>query len=222
MTDTDFDRLERLRAYFHTSEIRSRTPECLEPDTIAALADGTIDSDARARALPHVASCALCRRAVASIVEALAQGPITHEIEVVEGRRRTRGRLLRVGVLLAVAAAVLVLVRAPAGDGTTSHRGGGGEDNVVTVVRPIGTVAAARLFDWRRVGGSDQYRVTVFNERGAMLYEALVADSALTLPDSVRLEAGQRYLWRVRARIDWDRWIASDLVAFTIARGPPQ
>jgi hypothetical protein len=136
--------------------------------------------------------------------------------------------LLRIAVPVAAAVTVLILLRspllltraAPGDDGATPHRGSSG-DNGVTLVRPVGTVAAARLFDWKRVVGSDQYRVTLYDERGAVLYEEQVVDSTLILPDSVRLEAGRPYLWRVQARMGWDRWIASDLMAFRISRGPP-
>ena len=88
---SDSDRLDRLRGYFHTGETPIAQPDCLDEHTVAALADGTLAADARTRALAHVATCALCRRAVASVAEALADGPITHEIEVVEGRRRRGG-----------------------------------------------------------------------------------------------------------------------------------
>src|SRR5213593_1160321 len=99
---TDFDRLDRLRELFHTRETPIAKPECLDEHTVAALADGALDAKTRGRALAHVATCALCRRAVASVVEALADGPITHEIEIVEGRRRRlRGQLLKVVTPLA-------------------------------------------------------------------------------------------------------------------------
>ncbi len=88
---TDPARLDRLRGYFHTGETPIAKPDCLDEHTVAALADGTLDAAARSRAFPHVATCALCRHAVASVAEALADRPITHEIEIVEGRRR-RGR----------------------------------------------------------------------------------------------------------------------------------
>jgi len=92
---SDFDRLDHLRELFHTRETPVAKPDCLDEHTVAALADGTLDADGRGRALAHVATCALCRRAVASVAEALAAGPITHEIEIVEGRRRRRGPVLR-------------------------------------------------------------------------------------------------------------------------------
>ncbi len=211
--------LDRLRRNFHTGDIPLPTGECLDPELVAALAEGSLDADARARALRHVAGCALCRRAVASVAEALADGPITHEIEIVEGRRR--GRWLRISVPLAAAAVVLLLLRSPGGDSTARHRGGGAEQGPVAI-GPIGTVAAVRFFDWTRVVGSNLYRVTLFDTGGAVVYETQVTDTTLVLPDSVRLDPGRLYLWKVQARTEWDRWSASELVQFTVARGPPK
>src|SRR5204862_4958762 len=120
---TDFDRLDRLRGYFHTRETPIARPDCLDEHTVAALADGTLDAAARGRALAHVATCALCRRAVASVAEALAAGPITHEIEIVEGRRRRGGPILRIAGPLAAAATVLLLLWSPAAERFPRHRG---------------------------------------------------------------------------------------------------
>jgi hypothetical protein len=64
--------------------------------------------------------------------------------------------------------------------------------------------------------------VTLFDAQGEVLYETEVNDTTAALPDSVRLIPERPYLWKVQARTGWDRWSASDLVEFTIARGPPQ
>jgi len=220
MTDSD---LNHLRGYFHTGEIPVSTPHCLEAETVAALADGTLDAEARARALEHLATCVHCRGAVASVAAALADGPITHEIDVVEGRRR-RGQLLRITVPLAAAATVLLLLWSPANNSPGTHRGGGSPDRdaAPVPVGPIGAVANAHSLDWTRVVGSDRYRVTLFDARGRVLYERDVNDTTAAIPDSVRLIPEQPYLWKVQARTGWDRWSASELVEFTIARGPPE
>src|SRR6267143_1047820 len=120
---SDFDRLDRLRGFFHTGETPIAKPDCLDEHTVAALADGTLDVEARGRALAHVATCALCRRAVASVAEALAAVPITHEIEIVEGRRRRVGPLVWIAAPMAAAATVLLLLWSPADDRPPGHRG---------------------------------------------------------------------------------------------------
>src|SRR5438876_961968 len=69
---SDFDRLDRLRGFFHTGETSVATPDCLDEHTVAALADGTLDAEMRSGALTHVATCALCRRAIASVAVVFA------------------------------------------------------------------------------------------------------------------------------------------------------
>jgi hypothetical protein len=217
---TDTDRLDRLRGFFHTGEIPIAKPDCLDIETVGALADGTLDPEPRARALQHVATCFSCRRAVASVAEALAHEPVTHEIEIVEGRVRRSGRVLRITVPLAAAATLLLLLRSPADNGSPVHRGGGGDTGPIPLA-PIGAVAAAQQLAWTSMAGADRYRVTLFDAHGDVLYETQVSDTTAALPDSVRLVAERPYLWKVEARTGWDRWTASELVRFTIARAPP-
>ena len=219
---TDTDRLDRFRGYFHTGEIPIATPDCFDADTIAALADGALSSDARPHALRHLAGCPYCRRAVASVAGAIADGPVTHEIEIVEGRAHRWRRVLRLGVPLAAAAIVLVLLRSPANDGGGPHRGGQGPGVGPTPISPRGSVETAQRLHWTSVSGSDRYRVTLFGAQGNVLYEAEVVDTVVALPDSVRFTAGQPYLWKVEARTGWGRWETSVLVDFVIARAPPR
>ena len=220
---TETDRLDRLRGYFHTGEIPIATPHCLEAETLGALADGTLQADARARALEHLAACAFCRRAVASVTEALADGPITHEIDVVEGRARRWGKVLRVTVPLAAAATVLILLWSPENVADSPHRGGETAQTVSPTPRaPRGTVASTQRMMWAGVPGSDRYRVTVFDAQGDVLYENQLSDTVATVPDTVRFIPGRLYLWKVEARTGWDRWVSSELVEFTIARAPPE
>jgi len=218
---TDSNRLDHLRGYFHTGETPIATPDCLDEHTVAALADGTLDADARSRALAHVATCALCRRAVASVAEALAAGPITHEIEIVEGRRRRRGPLLRIGVPLAAAATVLLLLWSPADDRSPVHRGPPPPPPATTPIprSPVGAVAAVNDLRWSPVAGADRYRVTVFDATGGVVYSAEATDTVVAFPDSVALGPGASYLWKVDARTGFDRWSASELAQFSIA-GP--
>src|SRR5258705_5602913 len=154
---SDFDRLDHMRELSHTSETPVAKPDCLDEHTVAALADGTLDADGRGRALPHVATCALCRRAVASVAEALAAEPITHEIEIVEGRRRRRGPVLRVAVPLAAAATVLMLLWSPADDRSSAHRGPPPPPPATTPIlrSPVGALAAVKDLRWGHVAGAD-------------------------------------------------------------------
>ena len=219
---TDTDRLDRLRGYFHTGETPMATPDCLAAETIAALADGSLPGDARLQVLPHLAACAFCRRAVASVAEALADQPVTHEIEIVEGPTNRWRRVLRIGAPLAAAAIVLVLLWSPLSDRPPIHRGPGQSGTAPVLVSPLGAVAAVRDLRWTSVAGADRYRPTLFDAAGAVRYETVTPDTTAALPDSLPLIPGRTYLWKVEARTGWDRWSASELAEFTIARSPPK
>ena len=217
---TDPARLDRLRGYFHTGETPIAKPDCMDEHTVAALADGTLDAETRGRALVHLATCALCRRAVASVAEALASAPITHEIEIVEGRRRRRGPVLRVAVPLAAAATVLLLLWSPAADRFPGHRGPPPPPAATPIPRsPIGAVSAAKELRWSHVAGADRYRVTVFDATGGVVLAADVSDTVVAFPDSIVLVPDVSYLWKVDARTGFDRWATSELTEFRIA-GP--
>jgi|SRR5881394_1737003 len=217
---TDPARLDRLRGYFHTGETPIAKPDCLDEHTVAALADGTLDAETRGRALVHLATCALCRRAVASVAEALADGPITHEIEIVEGRRRRGGPLVRIAVPLAAAATVLLLLWSPADDRSPGHRGPPPPPATTPILRsPVGAVSAAKELRWSHVAGADRYRVTVFDATGGVVFAADVSDTVVAFPDSIVLVPDVSYLWKVDARTGFDRWATSELTEFRIA-GP--
>ena len=220
---SDFDRLDRLRGLFHTRETPIAKPECLDEHTVAALAEGSLDPEARGRALTHVATCALCRRAVASVAEALAAVPITHEIEIVEGRRRRGGPILRIAVPLAVAATVLLLLWSPAADRFPGHRGPPPPPPATTPIprSPVGAVAAVNDLRWSPVSGADRYRVTVFDATGGVVFATEASDTVVAFPDSITLVPGASYLWKVDARTGFDRWAASELTEFRVA-GPPR
>jgi len=218
---SDFDRLDRLRGLFHTRETPIAKPDCLDVHTVAALADGTLDAETRGRALAHVATCALCRRAVASVAEALAAVPITHEIEIVEGRRRRGGPILRIAVPLAAAATVLLLLWSPAADRFPGHRGPPPPPPATTPIprSPVGAVSVAKELRWSHVAGADRYRVTVFDATGGVVLAADVSDTVVAFPDSIVLVPDVSYLWKVDARTGFDRWATSELTEFRIA-GP--
>jgi hypothetical protein len=195
------------------------TAACLDDDTIAAFAEGTLDAVARATAVSHLAICRRCRTAVASVARTLDDPAVSRQIaRVDEGRTR---RLWRIALPAAAAAAILVAV-VPRWMEDRAHRG---PPTPVaerpTPASPIGVVAAATALRWATVPGADRYRVTLFNARGRVLYTAQLSDTTAALPDSVVLGPGQLYLWQVEARIGWDRWSASALVRFSIAQGSP-
>ncbi len=194
------------------------TPSCPGDDTIAALAEGRLDREVRAEVLPHVAACARCRAAVASVAQALADPAVSSEIAALEAP--SRGTLVRLGrVALPLAAAVLlVMVSWPPrlDDDAPVHRAPTITAAAApTAVSPVGAVASASRLVWTRTVGADRYRVTLFDAEGSVVYEMVLADTAVVLPDTV-VSAGRLYLWKVEGRTGVDRWVPSELVQFSV------
>jgi len=215
--------VERLRQAMAAMARRAEaTPACLDEGTIARLADGTLDAGARAAALPHLAACAACRTSVASVARALADPDVAREVAAVRGVLRRR--VYRILVPLAAAAALAVILARPLPDvDQTLHRAPTITAGAApAAVAPVGRVAGASALRWAAVEGADRYRVTLFDADGRVLYETELAGTTAAIPDSVSLVSGQRYLWKVEARTGFDRWSASELIEFSIARGPPR
>jgi len=210
--------LQELKRVLDT-RVRSETPtpDCLPEDIIAALADGSLAADARAAVLPHVATCARCREAVASVARALADPAVVREFPDARGGRRW----LRIAVPLAAAALLVLLVSSPWDAGSRGHRGPPPPPPASTPIprSPVGSVAAVTDLRWSPVAGADRYRVTVFDATGGVVYASESSDTVLAFPDSVALVPGAAYLWKVDARTGFDRWAASELAEFRVA-GP--
>lgn len=220
MTDPDQLHLLRhaLEAHVRAGGAGSPTPECLDDDTVAALAEGTLDAGARAAAVAHLATCSRCRSAVASVVRVLADRSVAREVQAVEGGGRRR----LYPIALSAAAAVLLVLAwpQPVDDGGTGHRAPTITAAAIPVgISPVGSVADADFLRWTTVTGADRYRVTLFEARGRVLYETYLVDTVVALPDSIVLEPGRPYLWKVEARTGFDRWSASRLVEFQVAGG---
>ncbi len=192
------------------------TTACPPDDVIAALADGSLAPEQRRSVLPHVASCARCRGAVASIARALADPVVARELAAPRSRR-----WYRIAVPLAAAAVLLLMLVLPADDRSSTHRGSPSPPPATTPVprSPVGAVASVDDLRWSPVAGADRYRVTVFDATGSVVYAAEVSDTLVAFPDSIALVPGGSYLWKVDGRTGFDRWAASELAEFSVA-GP--
>lgn len=224
MTHPDpLDLLRRALVLHGSRAAEPPGPLCLDDDSIAALAEGSLDAAARAAAIPHLADCSRCRSAVASVARALAESTVAREAAAVEGFGRRR--LYRIALPVAAAAVLLVLVWSPQrlDDGRPPHRSPTITAAAAPVlVSPVGTVASVAALRWASVSGADRYRVTLYETGGAVLYETQLADTVAAFPDSVILVPGRLYLWKVEARTGWDRWTTSEVVEFRIAGGAPR
>ncbi|MDQ4079786.1 MAG: hypothetical protein M3125_03435, partial [Gemmatimonadota bacterium] len=166
--------------------------ECLDDETIAALAEGSLEAAAREIAMAHVAACVRCRRAVTSVARALMDPAVSREV-----RARARPRLQLLTIASGIAAAAIIAVLAlpwRSVDDTSTHRAPTIAAAASPVLMaPVGVVADARTLRWTRVSGADRYRVTLFDASGGVLSETLTADTAIALPARVSLERGRSY-----------------------------
>jgi len=69
---------------------------------------------------------------------------------------------------------------------------------------------------WTPVAFADSYRVTLFDDAGRAIYETQTRDSSTVVPDSIHLEPRQPYFWKMEAQTGWNRWVASELIEFSV------
>ncbi len=156
------------------------------------------------------------REALPEVREAGLQAPAEPEVSVISRR-------FKVGTAAALAAAAvlagLLLVRPSKLDeeSAPAHREEAtGVEVALSLRAPAGVVAAVEKFQWSQVPAADLYRITVY-EAGAVVWEVETRDTLTIPPDGIEFEPDARYIWKVAARVGWDRWVSSELVEFTIS-----
>lgn len=199
------------------------TESCLDTDSIAAIADGTVDSTHIAVLLAHLLDCARCREEVASVARLLEAPDVKREgdrLSELPARRRRR-RFIAVAAAAGLAAGLFfLLLPASSRVAKPQYR----EESLTgaaapRLVSPVGDATALDAFQWTSVPRADRYRITVFTREGSVLWEAQTRDTAIALPDIVRSAPNDTILWRVDAHVGWeDRWAASDFAILTLHR----
>ncbi len=191
---------------------------CLDLDLLGAWVDGTLDPEASRAVILHLADCVRCRTAAGSLAGALDDPAISGEVARLEGHRRRW--LYPVSIAAAAAAVLLAVFMNKAPQQLVEHRAPTITAGAApAALAPVGTVAEAGMLRWSSVPGAGRYRVTLFDAAGRVLYETLLTDTAVALPDSLHLAPGRRLLWKVEARIGYGRWVSSPLVEFSLG-GP--
>lgn len=190
----------------------SATPH-LTAAEVAAFVDGTLSDAERERAERHLAECDECREEVASCGRLVATMPIA-----------SARRIPYAGVIpLAAAILIAVVWRRPADRSldTARERGAASEGTRISLVAPAPDAAlalAAPQFVWRSIAGSAGYRVVIKDASGALVWSSDVADTSLAVPDSVALQPGRSYLWRVDGQRTDGTTASSAETVFRVAR----
>ena len=184
-------------------------PDCLEADTVAALADGSLPSDRRSAAVAHLAVCGHCRVELAAVCSALPD-------PAVGGAPRSRRRdvVAGLGLVACAAAAILVVaVHRPHDAPAPQLRDDVLPAHVPATLAPRGSISAAPVFRWSSAPSADRYHVTVFTADGAVVWETETADTTVAAPITP-WHHDVNYFWKVAARTAFDRWSGSRLVMF--------
>lgn len=195
------------------------TTDHVSDDAIALLADGDIPRIGGAD-LAHVADCASCRARLVMLSQALDDDIVKAELRSLGPRlsvnRSSRLPLRFVGGLAAAAAAAIVLL-GPARERATGpmHR----EAAITTtaaprIMSPTELSSPADSLRWTTLAQADLYRVRVWDSEGTLVWTADTRDTSIAIPADIR--PGVQYLWELKARTGWDRWVASDLAALTL------
>lgn len=214
--------------------------EIAERDLVARYVAGRLADDVVERLESHYLTCARCygdlrlaiaiRQTLPRAVPAAEPEPVRLTLEAGAGGGAAsagasdvlRRRIRRVGAAAALAAAAVVAImvvdpgrvaRTP----TPVHRDELPAATSAPVPQaPLGDVPVANGLSWLPVAGADRYRVALYDDTGAVIWEAETTEPHVALPEDPSLEPGVTYLWDVAARVDWNRWVRSDPVPFQI------
>lgn len=206
----------REAALSESSALRE-TPECMTDEMIVAFADGAVRARDRIRWVKHLSSCRRCQRNLGSLARALNDPDVASAVS-----KNWMGIPRMLAVAVPAAAAVVLFVFLTTGPdrqhiSNPQHRAPILTAAVAPVgLSPSGTVSRLAQLEWSGVPRADLYRVTLFDTNGRVLFESNAEDTSVALPDSVGLVPSQRYLWQVKARTGFDRWVSSDLVEFKV------
>jgi hypothetical protein len=198
---------------------RTETSDCLEEDAVAGFVEGRLTPEQRAPVITHLLICARCRSTVAATGRLLAEEAVT---KAIAGGAAPRWKHWSLSLGLAAAAAIVLLVW-PRGAAVVEPVPGL-RDSVIAgapspiAIAPRGSASGTDRFVWSSVPEVDRYRLRLYNEAGALVWTAEGPDTAVSLPDSVRLSTPATYFWKVEAQTEWQRWAGSDLVEFRLLR----
>jgi hypothetical protein len=193
--------------------------EHVSDDTIALLADGETSSIA-SDDIVHVADCAECRSRLSTVSGILEDDSVKSELRALEPmlprRRSSRTILPYVGGLAAAAAAAIVLLGPMRARNTEPvHR----ETAITTTAAPR-ILSPARLslpgdsLRWTSLPQADLYRIRIWDTEGTVVSTVDTRDTTVAVPSEI--QEGVQYMWEIKARTGWDRWVSSDLVELTL------
>lgn len=172
----------------------SSPPGHLSDEKLAGYIDNSLANADRAVVAAHLADCFTCRAEVLAASRAVdsAPSPIRQYRPVWAG-----------AAVVAVVLVVAIVRREPALPRDLAQpraERATNSDSAVTVVTPRGgtTIPAGGIdFVWRRAPDILEYRITVQDADGRVMWSTSTADTAVRLPDSVTVSRGSVLHWYV-------------------------
>lgn len=201
-----FDRLRAAERY------PAPGPECLDELGVAAAVDGP----GSPQAIAHLSNCAACRAQVAQLARLLGDDSVAREVHRLAGGRRLRFLPQLAAAALLVIALIPFLARSDRGEADFRDEPRLPVASAPVLGAPLTSAGSLESLHWSAVAGATQYRVTIFDEEGGLVWATETADTAVAFPADSALAASTPYWWRVEARVDFDRWNASQLGTFTV------
>ena len=200
---------DELRRAYQRSTATTPGPHP-EPGELAELVSGAMPEPERLAMLEHVLRCPTC-------------SPELDLIRAAGAGARAAEHRMPLSRWMAFAAAALILV----GIGALTLRGHRvavpadvmrGNHAAVAVTEPATgtTVAAPVRLAWHAMDGAQSYRVELLTAGGAVIAAWSTPDTALVIPDSVRLRAREPYDMWVRAMLADRTEVSSPLVRFNV------
>jgi hypothetical protein len=199
----------------------------LDDSTLATIVDGDVS---RPEAIAHLSECEDCRRRLSAVAHLVDDAELRTEIESLESgalrsglpRRWRPASIAAIGAFAAAAVAMLVIsLPSKKSESSTPASESIHREGAITTTAPpriISPSAVASVNDalrWTSVSGADIYRVQVWNTDGRVVFSTDTRDTSVALPTELN-KAGATYLWEVKARTGWDRWVSSEFLQFTI------
>ena len=184
---------EKLRTAYqaHLESRAGHRADCVAPEELLALVDGTASPEQRMRVLRHVAGCAACR----SELDLMRSAGSAAEHAVAAPLLRNPRALAAATVLVFIGA--VAIWQASRGAPNLPRTGA---SNSVQLIAPSedAAVAAPVKLIWSALPAARRYEVEILRPGGDVVFTSTTSDTTLVVPANA-LAAGGDYRWWVVA-----------------------
>jgi len=205
----------------------------IETDTLILFLDDKLSSNKRAEVQTHLAVCAQCTEELADIYKLqnslkYIHAPIidkdmkTKVENIVKNNSETNNRKsnktsLKLALTGAFTVLIITLYVFVFNNNTIKYREINKVENAI-IIEPQNEALLTPNelnFKWEKIKNSAAYHFILFKENGKLFWENIYKANSLTLPSSLKMEIGKKYLWRVEIIFPDNSKKRSKLYVFT-------